>query len=46
MQEYAVQEWYDYYEPKEGIKKTRMSSILDCFCKGESKRIGKVKLAN
>ena len=34
MNEYAIQEWFDYYQPKQGeIAKTKISGILDCFCK-------------
>lgn len=46
LQDYAVQEWYDYYEPPAGItKKNQIGGVLDCFCKDQKSKYG-LKVAN
>ncbi|CDW91100.1 UNKNOWN [Stylonychia lemnae] len=33
LQNYAIQAWYDFYEPPEGIiTRTQIQPVLDCFC--------------
>eukprot|EP00347_Sterkiella_histriomuscorum_P023421 403334704 len=41
LEDYAVQEWYDYYQPTgKLLPKTQISSVLDCFCKEQKKKYG------
>ncbi len=30
--EYAVNEWFAYYQPKSDFKKTKIAAVLNCFC--------------
>lgn len=45
MNEYAVQEWFNYYQPKDGVHRSKVSPIVDCFCKAQFKKNG-FSLAN
>lgn len=41
LQDYAVQEWYDFYEPPQDIlPRSQVSGILDCFCKDMKSKYG------
>jgi hypothetical protein len=40
-QDYAVDEWFSYYDPqKNHKKKDRVSAVLSCFCKGKMSEVG------
>lgn len=39
-QQYAIEGWFDYYQPPKGeVQPSKVSGVLDCFCKAEFKRI-------
>ena len=40
MQEYAVDDWFDYYQPSTGVPKKHISPILSCFCSAQLKIVG------
>lgn len=41
MRDYAVEEWFGYYQtPADVFPRSRVSGILDCFCKAEKKKLG------
>ncbi len=47
LQDYAVNEWYSYYEPEKGsFPRVQISPILDCFCKDQKKKKGFFNIAN
>jgi hypothetical protein len=45
MKDYAIEEWFDYYKPVNGIKRRFISPILNCFCKAQMKIVGRADLA-
>lgn len=40
MEEYTLDDWYDYYQPGKGIHKKHISPILTCFCTKKLKELG------
>jgi hypothetical protein len=40
MEEYTMDDWFDFYQPQEGSKKKHISPILSCFCAKKLKEFG------
>lgn len=35
IQDYAVDEWYQFYKPTNNFSKDKIQSVLDCFCQNQ-----------